>query len=69
VSRLCPVEILGTRASASKFNFNAFCWADGVCFRTSTWSLAVAFLVPTRKAADLTPQLAASPSDHEQGNT
>jgi hypothetical protein len=62
VSRPGPVEILGSRASPRLFNFDAF--------EPTVFALARRVSMPAEKqAADLTPRLAASPSDHEQANT
>jgi hypothetical protein len=43
---------------------------DNYAFEPTVFALARRVSVPAEKqAADLTPRLAASPSDHEQGNT
>jgi hypothetical protein len=54
VSRPCPVEILGSRASPRQFNFDTF--VEPTVFAFSQKGLGAR----RKQAADLTPQLAAS---------
>jgi hypothetical protein len=63
VSRPCPVEIPGLGEHRLDNSISKRLSSDGVCFGQEGLGAR------QRQAADLTPQLAASPSDHEQGDT